>query len=149
MNIAELKNSRFLKKEDCGENGIIATIEGDVTMENMAKDGAPEELRPCLHFAELEKPLVLNTTNAGAIARIVGSDETSEWHGHQVVLYNDPNVGYAGKITGGIRIRAARNASPAAPKRRSPVADVPTPRPRPAATKQAAESEPADNDVPY
>jgi len=45
MNISELKESRFLKKEDCG-TGILVTI-SKVTQENVAKEGAPEDLKYC------------------------------------------------------------------------------------------------------
>ncbi len=105
-NISAMKESNFLKKEDCGP-GILVTIK-EVTQENVAKQGAPEELKWCIHFNELEKPMVLNSTNAQLIAQIVKSDETEHWTGVKVVLFNDPSVSYAGKVTGGIRVRAPR-----------------------------------------
>jgi hypothetical protein len=114
MNIRALKQSRFLTKEDCGQ-GILVTIRGDVTMENVAADGAPIEEKACLHFEEVEKPLVLNSTNGQIIANITGSQETENWNGKKIVLYHDPNISFAGKIVGGVRARAARNAAAAKP----------------------------------
>jgi len=113
MNISQLKESKFLKKEDCG-NGILVTIER-VTQENVAKEGAEPEYKWVVHFQESDKPMVLNSTNGQIIAQITRSEETDDWAGHKIVLYHDPNVSFGGKIMGGIRCRAPRNAAPAKP----------------------------------
>ena len=107
-NINELKTSKFLKKEDVGE-GALVTIHG-VTKHNIAIEGAPEDLKYCLTFDELEKPLVLNSTNGQLIAKITGEDEMDNWSGKQVVLYCDDNVSFQGKLVGGIRVRAPKKA---------------------------------------
>ena len=59
----------------------------------------------CLTFEEDINPMVLNSTNAKAIAKIAGSEETEDWPGTKIVLFNDPTVEWAGKPIGGIRIR--------------------------------------------
>lgn len=74
----------------------------------MALQGQPSELRWVVYFTELEKGLVLNSTNAQIIAGFLKSDETDEWRGHKVVLYSDPNISYGGRVTGGIRVRAPK-----------------------------------------
>jgi len=74
----------------------------------MALPGDPEELRWCVHFQEDMKPWVLNSTCAQVIANFTGCQETEGWTGKKIVLYNDPNVAFKGKITGGIRVRAPR-----------------------------------------
>jgi hypothetical protein len=102
-----MKSSKFLKREDVGV-GALATIAG-VEQANVAKDGAPEELKWCLILSEFDKPLVLNSTNIQLIEAITGSDDTDNWSGKQIVLYDDPTVSFGGKITGGIRVRAPRN----------------------------------------
>jgi hypothetical protein len=106
--VSDLKSSKFLKKEDVGA-GALVTIR-KVTQENVAKEGAPEEPKWCLHFDEFDKPLVLNSTNGQIIGKITGIEDNIEtgWIGHKIVLYDDPNVSYAGKITGGIRVRAPK-----------------------------------------
>ena len=104
--ISELRESKFLKKEDVGA-GALMTIEG-CEQHNVAKEGAPPENKWCLTFTETDKPLVLNSTNAQLCARICNSENTDDWTGHKIVLYTDPNVSYAGKITGGIRVRAPK-----------------------------------------
>jgi hypothetical protein len=143
-----MKKSNFLKKEDCGVTGILVTIK-EVAEENVAKEGAPEELKWCCYFRECDKPLVLNSTNIQLTAAITGKQHTEDWPGYKVVLYNDPTVTYAGKIMGGIRVRAPRgqaakaNATQAAP---SP-APAPAPATQPAPAAPAAE--PESDDVPF
>jgi hypothetical protein len=109
-----MKSSNFLKKEDV-EDGVTVTISG-MSQENVAKQGAPEELRWCLHLHEFDKPMVCNSTNAQLLAKICGSEETDDWPGSKVVLYHDPSVSYGGKLVGGIRVRALPKAV-AAPAR--------------------------------
>lgn len=123
-NISEIRQSNFLKKEDCGK-GILVTIRSCSQM-NVAKTGAPEELKWCLSFDETEKPLVLNSTNAQIIAGICGSEETEDWTNRKIVLYSDPNISFAGKLVGGIRARAQRNQPVPAPKPTSKPAPAPT-----------------------
>jgi hypothetical protein len=101
--INDMVESKFLKKEDVGE-GALLTITG-VTQHNVAKQGAGEELKWCVEFEEIDKPMVLNVTNMRAIEKIVGSDDTDNWTGVKIVLYEDPNISFQGKLTGGIRIR--------------------------------------------
>ena len=144
MNIAELKESKFLRKEDAGA-GILVTIR-EVHQANVAKEGAPEEMRWVMSFDETEKPLVLNSTNGQILAQITGSPESDDWTGTQVVLYHDPNVSFGGKLVGGIRIRAPRK--PGVPVTgKKPVA-MPKPKadgPHPA----AAEGDEAPDGLPF
>lgn len=105
--INELRESKFLKKEDVGR-GALLTITGCV-QENVAQQGQPDEMKWCLTFQETEKPMVLNATNGAIIAGFLGSENTDDWVGRQIVLFDDPNVMFAGKRVGGIRARAPRN----------------------------------------
>lgn len=124
--ISQMKASKFLKRDDVGR-GMLATI-ADVREENVAKEGAPEELKWCIHFEETDKPLVANWTNLQLIAKVVGDENSDNWTGAKVVLYDDPNVSFGGKIVGGIRVRA----------------------PKPGATpKSAPEPEPEDDEIPF
>lgn len=104
--IHEMIESRFLKKEDAGD-GVLVTING-VEQMNVAPADKPEELKWVCHFKELDKPMVLNSTNIQLFAAVCGSDDSDDWGGHKVVLYNDPTISFGGKITGGIRVRKPR-----------------------------------------
>lgn len=115
MHISELRESRFLKKEEVG-NGMMVTIR-DCYQENVAKQGAPEELKWVLAFNEIDKPMVLNSVNGQLIAQITGSENSEDWNDAQIELYNDPNIMFGGKLTGGIRV-CAPGARPPTPMQR-------------------------------
>ena len=115
MDLNDVKQSKFLKKEDVGE-GALVTIRA-VTKENVAMEGAEPEFKVCLHFNEFDKPLVLNSTNGQAVAEITQQSTEIEknWIGATIVLYTDPNVMFGKERKGGIRIRAQRDAAKVLP----------------------------------
>ena len=137
MHIGALKQSKFLTRADVGR-GMLVTIRG-VHQENVAKEGAPEELRYCLQFDETEKPMVLNSTNGQIIAGIIKSEETDNWTGQKVVIYDDPNVSFGGKLVGGIRVRAPRIPAATAPTQPAPAL---APKPAPLAAPMESDEEP-------
>lgn len=98
--------SKFLKKEDV-EPPKLVTIKA-LRQANVAMDDQPEEMKWTIFFKELDKPMVLNSTNIQLLTMALGTDETDDWIGKQVVVYNDPSVSFGGKITGGVRIRAPK-----------------------------------------
>jgi len=109
--VGDMRESKFLKQSDVG-NGVLLTITG-CEQHNVAMEGQPPEQKWCLIFAETSKPFTINSTNLQLCEQIFGSDDTDDWMGHKLVLYNDPNVSYGGKLVGGIRVRAPRTAAPA------------------------------------
>lgn len=109
MHISNLKESKYLKKEDC-DPAILVTID-KLTEVNVALEGDAQDMKYCLHFKEDYKPMILNSTNGQLIARAVGSEETNDWPGKVIVLYNDSNVSFQGKLVGGIRARAAKKST--------------------------------------
>jgi len=106
MRIGELKESKYLKKEDVGQ-GKLLTIR-ELKQENVAGDNQPEEIKGVMYFNEVAKGVVMNWTNLQLTAQACGSEETDDWPGKQVVLYEDPNISFGGKLVGGIRIRAPK-----------------------------------------
>ena len=108
MNVNELKQSKFLTKNDVMPP-ILVTMR-HVEPVNVAKEGCEPEMKFGLHFDELEKPLILNSTNGMIIAAVTGSQESEGWIGKKIVLFNDANISFGGKLTGGIRCRAPKNA---------------------------------------
>lgn len=70
-----------------------------------------DDHKPILFFIGQEKGLVLNKGNAQTISEAYG-DNTDGWQGKQIVLYFNPDVMYAGKKTGGIRVRKPKVAAP-------------------------------------
>lgn len=112
MLVSKMKQSKYITKDDVGVEGKTLTMQ-NVTQENMAKEGEPEELRYVLHFMEAKKGMVLNITNANLIAHITGQQDTDNWGGHQITIYNDPTISMGGKIVGGIRVRVPNAPAPA------------------------------------
>lgn len=109
MRIGEMKESKYLKKEDVGHGKLVTIISLD--QQNVAMEDQPPDLKWIMHFREFQKGMVLNWTNIQLVAKALGTEETTEWIGKQVVVFEDPNVSYGGKVTGGIRIRARKTVS--------------------------------------
>lgn len=109
----EMIESKFLKKEDVGVDGTVCTIK-DVTQEKVGREDDPNaDTKWCLVVKEFKKPMVLNKTNMQRLAKITGSEDTDDWIGQRVILYNDEDVEFRGEIVGAIRVRALRKAKPA------------------------------------
>lgn len=104
INRSDVKQSRFLRKEDIGA-GITLTVKG-VNKENVAPANQKEDKKVCVFFIEHEKPLVLNLINFNSIAKITGSEDSDGWLGKKVTLWYDDTIEYGGKTTGGIRVKA-------------------------------------------
>lgn len=130
--IHDLTQSKFLKKEDVIPPKLV-TVAGYEQV-NVAMQNEPAEMKYVLQFHELEKPLVLNSTNGQLIAQITGSEDFDQWIGKRIVLFVDPNISMGGKLVGGIRARAPKLA-----------ASAPAPKPAPAPVP----AEPAEDDVPF
>ena len=97
------RSSKFLKKDDFG-HPVVATVES-VKEENVAQDGEPKKVKLVAHFDELDRGLILNVSNCEVLAELAGSDETEQWSGAVVELFNDKEIRFQGKKTGGIRLR--------------------------------------------
>jgi hypothetical protein len=107
MRIGEMKESKFLKKEDVGQ-GKLLTIRG-LEKQNVAMEDQAPDFKWIIFFEEVAKGMVVNWTNIQLIAKAVGSEETNDWIGKKIVAYEDANVSFGSKIVGGIRVRAPRN----------------------------------------
>lgn len=95
--------SKYLSKSDVGEDGLVLTIKG-FRMETIESDEGNED-KMVMHFVEDVKPMVLNRTNSQLVSVATGANKVGDAKGKQIIVYNDPTVGFGGKITGGLRIR--------------------------------------------
>ncbi len=102
-NVNDLGESKYLKQHDVDPD-VLVTVKGYDKV-NVAMESQQPEMKWSISFEELDKPLILNKTNGTMLQLITGSGDFDDWIGKKVVLFNDPTVSYAGKITGGIRIR--------------------------------------------
>jgi hypothetical protein len=142
MKTSQMKDSKYIKRDDLGETmseqsaGIIVTVRGDVYKENLAMEGQPEEQKWVIEFEEIEKPMIINPVNIDMLSSLLGDD-------------TDPNVQMRGKLTGGLRFRSATPAAPRQPQ--TPRRQVPVAPGRPASNarpQRANEPEPNFDNVP-
>jgi hypothetical protein len=102
-------DSKYLKKEDVGDDGVILTIKG--FKQEMVKGDNGDEQKVIMYFEEEDyNPMVVNRTNAQLLSIATGAASAGEARGKQVVVYNDPTISFGNKITGGIRIKKVAGA---------------------------------------
>jgi hypothetical protein len=83
---------------------LVLTIARIAFEDVIGTNGKAQKRRIC-YFRENVKPMILNSTNCKAIARLYNTDLMDAWVGKQIQLYADPNVRFGGERTGGLRIR--------------------------------------------
>src|SRR5262252_4308922 len=103
MKTSAMIESKYLRKEDVGR-GVLVTIR-ELQKETIQADDEHKE-KWILYFNEFAKGLVLGSTTIQQCEIATGTDETDEWPGRKIVLFDDPNVSFKGKLVGGIRVRA-------------------------------------------
>ena len=108
MKVSEMTGGTYLRKDDVSDD-MLLTIKS-INRETVGNDEDAEE-KYILYFKELDKGLVLNKTNIQMAAKATGEDDSDNWPGKKIVLYFDESVQYAGKVVGGLRLRAARKAA--------------------------------------
>ena len=104
--VHEMIESKYLKKEDVA-NGALVTVAG-LERVNIAMEKQKPDFKWIMSFHEIEKPMVMNSTNIQLCEIACGSDDTDDWIGKKIVLYSEPNISFQGKLVGGIRLRAPR-----------------------------------------
>jgi len=108
--VSEMIVSKFLRKEDIEED-LVVTIK-TVTLEQMPGDSG--EQRWALHFRELPKSMVLNTTTIRVLEKAYGVD-SDDWTGKKVTLFVDEGVTFKGQVVGGLRLRCPKSKPAAKP----------------------------------
>lgn len=86
MKIEQLFPSRWLHPEALNGRAVTVTIAA-VTLEKVHNPTTNrQEQKPAVAFKGATKLLLMNKTQALAIARILGSGETDDWTGRRVTL---------------------------------------------------------------
>jgi len=138
MKLNDIYPSNFLKAEDV-KQGLIATIRF-VQMEEIGQDKTE---KPIAYFSEVLQGLVLNKTNWESIVLITGQDDSDNWPGHQVYLFQQM-VSFQGKSMPGIRVQMVpQPAQPVQPAPLAPLAPLAPPAPPIAAPIQPAPAPPS------
>lgn len=81
-----LFNSTYLRWFDLNGSAHVVTIQKVVRDVELTMRGGKKDKKPIIHFAERNKPLVMNKTNMRSIADLHGV-QPSKWIGKQVELY--------------------------------------------------------------
>ena len=108
MKISEAFPSKFLSAADLLSREVQLVIR-EVVLEKVSSDG---DKKPCLYFKDRLKGMIVNKTNASAIAAVYG-DEMNHWSGKAIVLYAT-QVQFQSKMVDAIRVRVP--APPSAPQ---------------------------------
>ena len=132
MRISEAYPSKYLKAADL--DGQDRTVNIRACVQEELGQGAEMETKPVLYFDGGQKGLVLNKTNAQAIAEDFG-DDTEAWTGREIVLFIQ-KVTYQGKLTPAIRVRT--QATPQPVVQRAPAPPAPEP-----------EAAPLNDEIPW
>jgi hypothetical protein len=118
--VQSVRQNRFLTKEECGDDGLVATI-ARIIRDVVLFDGEPSEQTIVFFQEEDIKPLILRSTVALQIASIVGSPKRANWIGRKIEFFHDHTVMMAGKIVGGLRARAVSQKKNGSVRMRKPV----------------------------
>jgi len=131
--IDDVFTGRYLKAADLGEKTPIVTIK-NVKLENIE-----DEAKLIVFFERVPRGLVLNKTNANAIADICGTRNYDDWNGYQIKLIK-VKVDFQGKRVDAIRVEPApktkANGKPKPDVEAFPDDDEPT-------------ATPKDDDIPF
>jgi hypothetical protein len=95
----EMIVSKYIQKGDLLQPTRL-TVSG-CENKDIGKEGKPE-WKWVVEFEGEWKPLILNVTNTDAFFDTLGQDSV-DWVGKQIILFNDQSVVYEGK-KGGIRV---------------------------------------------
>jgi hypothetical protein len=117
--VSVTRATRFLAKEDVGA-GLIVTI-ASVIRDVVEFNNESREETVVYFQEEGIKPLILKPTVARLIAGIIASRKAKDWVGRKIELFNDPTIGFAGKVVGGIRVRAVSQPKNGSGRTRRPV----------------------------
>lgn len=105
MHVDLMFPSLYLKAADFMGKAVTKTI-SRVRTEKMRMKDNTISMKYVIEFEDTEKMLVLNKTNAQAIAEALGEKRAAHWPGHQVTLYPTTCDAF-GKTVDCIRVKGA------------------------------------------
>lgn len=97
--------SKYLKHQDIGDVDVVVTI-SNVTREDVKNKDNTTQKKFVVHFRELEKGMILNSTNMNMITKLMGTDDSDGWIGKRITLYTKDDIEMGGEITSGLRVRS-------------------------------------------
>jgi len=104
MHINKYRNSKWLTKDDVAR---LSDEERIVTVTSITEEQVGDDIKPVVSFKDLAKDWPSNITGLEAMAEMAASPDTEDFVDLVVEIYVDPDVRYAGKRVGGIKVRPA------------------------------------------
>ena len=87
-----------------GKREMVVSIKGVGSAKVTGQNGRKEDCF-VVHYNEMDKPMILNRTNAKAIEKVAGSGLVEDWVGVRVTLYVEKGVKAFGDVVDALRIR--------------------------------------------
>jgi len=103
--------SKYVSKDDIGNERIHTNIT-DIKLEQVREKDGTTKSKYVVYFADLEKGLVLNSTNGKALQAVLGKD-ASRWIGAEVIVFVDFSVIFNNN-RGGVRLQVLPPKKPPA-----------------------------------
>ena len=126
--IDEAYGSQYLGVTDVGDRKIRTRIVKTKKEQVRDRESGKLKKRIVVFFENVAKPLILNATNLNTLIDALGRNPAN-WLNASIGIWVDPSVAYAGKKTGGVRLRVLGPA----------VKPKPAAQPAPKPTKPASE----------
>ena len=118
MKLNDAYPSRFLTAEDLNGKDIAVTI-ASVELEDIGQ-GHDKSKKLVISMTGKKKAFVVNKTNAGTIAKVLGTDETEEWVDRQIII-GPREVEFQGNMVWSIRV-SLKKPGATAPNKPAPAA---------------------------
>lgn len=119
MKASDAFPSKFISAAD------LQGKEAVVKITHVATDEIGGKQKFVCFFAGKQKGLVLNKTNWNTIVKITGAEDSDDWTGQQICLY-ETYVDFQGESVPAVRVKPVAGASTvgAAPKKPAPADDM-------------------------
>ena len=97
-------NSNYIGGWTFADGDKVLTIKDVISANVKNEKNQNGEEKICVVFAELDKPMVLNSTNNDTISRVVGSQNFDDWIGHRIKVGTE-KVRAFGDVWDAVRVR--------------------------------------------
>lgn len=141
--IGDVFPSRFIKAEE-----LAGRAPATVTIESVDLETIGEDRKLVAHFIGAVRGLVLNRTNARALAEICGSDDTDNWLGARIRIV-PIKVNYQGRMVASVRVEPVDIAPAPDIFNDAPPPMPAAPRPAPAPRTTDPFGGPTDDGMPF
>jgi hypothetical protein len=113
MHLDTMFQSKYFKASDLPPGGLPVRIES--VAPELIGQGQDQKEKVIVRFTRQKQALVLNKTNAFAIADILGEKDTNNWPGHVSLLVPDKTM-FGASVTDCVRVRKYHKPSAVAAK---------------------------------